>query len=64
MTDATFAALMHFLMCDDPSALFKWTRNSLEWHADNEALGRGYKSWIDAYHGLPILVETSVHKSS
>lgn len=52
MNTAAFRLLLDFLMCDDPSTLFSWTRESLLWHADHEARSRGFSDWIAAYHGV------------
>ena len=57
MTDPQYRAFLDLLMCSDPwpisGASGDAAQNVLILLADDEAIKRGYGSWIDAYHEHP-----------
>lgn len=53
MNDEAYKHLLAFLMCDDPSGILPWLRNTILFYADLEAARRGYTDWVHAYHEMP-----------
>ncbi len=52
MTNHEFLALLHLLMCSDPTPVSEADDNTLTTWADAEARRRGFDGWVVAFHEL------------
>ena len=52
MGDQAFRAFLNLLMCSDPWPIGGSDREALYDFANHEAVWRGYKDWVEAYHNV------------